>query len=211
MDKRTEIQAFKPIEFEKYVNIGLDHLLMYVVSSLEAIGADLSYENITMGAFRLFPKKFGLTSYPDFPDGKRAHDSIFHCFYKSKGWLTGKTSHGYSISPKGRQAIKEAEFRIKGRSSSRKAPSKTRRKEALIEDLKNSIAFNKASKGEISEITESEFCNMLQVTLDAPPAIRNANFDALLIYSDEIGDIEANKILAAIEAQFKNYMKWVER
>jgi len=207
MDKREDIQNLQPIDFYRYENVGLDHLVMITVTTLENIGADLSYENLTIGAFRLFPKKFSLTSYPEFPDGKRTHDSIFHCFYKSKGWLAGKTSSGYAITPKGRHAIKEAELKVIGTTSSKKSASKTRRKEAILEDLKKSDAFTKASRGLSPEITDSEFCHMLQVTLDAPRSVLNDNLSALLLYAEELGDIDAHQILSNLQTRFKSYLK----
>jgi hypothetical protein len=88
---------------------------MVAVGRLWEVDCELSYENVVVAAFRLFPSKFGLIGYPDFPDAKRVHDQLFHCFYKSKGWLGGKTRLGFTITELGEAIIRDGARRVKWR------------------------------------------------------------------------------------------------
>ena len=42
---REEIVGLKAMELSKYVDVDLDHLVMYAMGHLEKIGAELSFEN----------------------------------------------------------------------------------------------------------------------------------------------------------------------
>lgn len=59
-DKIKELTSFEEL---KYKNIDLDHLIMYAIDQIEKKGVDLSYENIVVAAFKLFPNKFSLQGF----------------------------------------------------------------------------------------------------------------------------------------------------
>jgi hypothetical protein len=96
---KDKIEELKSFGEAKYENVDLDHLIMYVISQLEKIGADLSFENAAVAAFKLFPKKFSLPGYPEYPDGKRIHDCLFRCTFKTKQWLVSRTLNLQTYTP----------------------------------------------------------------------------------------------------------------
>lgn len=67
-DKIDNLESF---EEAKYENIDLDHLMMYAIGRLAKISVDLSFENAVVASFKLFPKKFSLLGFPNYPDQPR--------------------------------------------------------------------------------------------------------------------------------------------
>ena len=68
MKAKDKIEKLQKIDETKYKNIGLDHLVMYAIGELDKMKADLSFENAVVASFKLFPKKFSLPGFPEYPD-----------------------------------------------------------------------------------------------------------------------------------------------
>lgn len=84
---------------EKYANIASNHLVVYAIYSLYKDGDEISAEDIISACFMLFPKKFSLRTYPQWPDsalvGRRLHDC------EKNGWLTARIDTGFKLTALG--------------------------------------------------------------------------------------------------------------
>lgn len=78
------------------------------VAVVEEAGVDLSLENIVIAAFRLFPNKFSLLTYPEHPDAIRVDKALRRCNAKDRQWLMGKTSQGFALTQRGRRELELA-------------------------------------------------------------------------------------------------------
>lgn len=162
------LQTLKPFPFHLYEGINLNWLVLYSVGVLEERRIDLSFDHIVIAAFKLFPKKFSLLTYPEHPDAKRVHDALWRCSYKNRQWLRGKTSQGFALTERGRHELDSARRALKTKSApQKKAFSHTRRFEKLLAEVRTSPAFVKYCKTEVDKISEAECCHVLQGTLDS--------------------------------------------
>src|SRR5512136_372389 len=84
---------------EKYTTIASNHLVVYSIHTLYKDGDEISAEDIISACFKLFPKKFSLRTYPQWPDsalvGRRLHDC------EKNGWLTARIETGFKLTAKG--------------------------------------------------------------------------------------------------------------
>jgi hypothetical protein len=207
MTDKEKIEKLKAIAPTKYENVDLDHLVMHAVGQLDRMGADLSCENAVVAAFRLFPKKFSLPGYPSYPDGKRIHDCLFRCTFKTKKWLGGKTRQGFSITDRSRAFIKEAEDLLSGVPSDRtKAPSHTRRKELLLAEVLSSPAYTKFRDGKYDSISESDACYLLQGTRDSSRDTLRENLLSLKRFVQELEQADLAKFLDWFEKRFETFL-----
>jgi len=207
MADKEKIEKLKPFDPAKYENIDLDHLAIYAVGQLEKIGADLSFENAVVAAFKLFPKKFSLPGFPSYPDGKRIHDCLFRCTFKTKKWLGGKTRQGFTINDRSRIFIKEAEDLLDAELNKKtRASSQTRRKEFLLAEVTSSPAYAKFTKREYESISESDVCYLLQGTLDSSRQILKQNLVSLKKFVDELEREDISKFLNWLEQHFKKFL-----
>src|SRR5437879_5397048 len=62
--------------FETYRGIPLGELAAYAIGILSENRVDCSYENLTVVLFKLFPEKFSLVGFREFPDGDRVSNTI---------------------------------------------------------------------------------------------------------------------------------------
>jgi len=201
------LTGLQPLPHERYARIGLDHLLMYAVGRLKDIDADLSFENIVVAAYRLFPKKFALVGYPEYPDAKRAHKCLRRCTYKTTRWLGGKERQGFALTEKSPAVIKKSCSMLSvigvtvGRST-----SVTRRKERILAELESSAGYLKAIGGEVDSISDGDFCFMLQGTLDSSGETLRANLDALRTYAEEQDRRDILRVLKVLDKRFARFL-----
>ncbi|MBC7363148.1 MAG: hypothetical protein H5U07_01220 [Candidatus Aminicenantes bacterium] len=210
MKERETIENLKAFDESKYINVDLDHLIMYSVGYLKKIGVDLSLENVVVAAFRLFPKKFSLLGFPYYPDSLRVYSCLWRCTTdKKKQWLGGKIRQGFIITERGEKFIKEAEALLKETSIRQsKAMSQTRRKEAIIAEVSKSSAFLKYINGQGESITEAEFCFLLQGTLDSSKDILRENFLLLRQYAEELNRKDIVDLLDWLKIKFKTFLNF---
>jgi len=209
MKDKEKIMGLKSLNEKKYENIDLDHLMMYVMGKLYELGVDLSFENATVAASKLFPKKFSLVGYPEYPDANRTG----HCLWRCAGhrqWLGGKSRQGFIITERSKLVIKKVEDMLKKGATGKKnahAASQTRRKEALLLEVASSIAYKKYKQGEGDNITEVELCFLLQGTLDSSRALLKENLDVLRSYAQTLENEKILNFLNWAESNFKDFFR----
>lgn len=212
MTDQDRIQRFRPFDEAKYQNIDLDHLIMYVISRLDKIGADLSFENVVVAAFKIFPKKFSLLGFPSYPGAKRVHDCLFRCTFRTKQWLGGKTRQGFTITDRSKTFIQEAENLLAGVVPQKaKATSQTRRKELLLMEVVSSPGYTKYRTGKRDFITEADVCFLLQATLDSSRETLRANFGSLVTFAKELERHDIGEFLNWLQQHFKTLLGINER
>lgn len=201
------IEKLGPINESKYENVDLNHLVMYAMGQLEEINADLSFENAVVAAFKIFPKKFSLLGFPEYPDSTRVEKRLRDCADRRKQWLGGKIRQGFVITNRGRRFIKEAENYLNGLYSEKtKAPSQTRRKESLLAEVTSSPAYLKHIKGQRDSISVAEFCFLLQGTLDSSREFLERNLTLLRQFSEELGRKDILEFLVWLEEHFAKFL-----
>lgn len=208
MTDKDKIEKLKSFDKAKYENVDLDHLIMYVMGQLEEIGADLSFENAVIAAFKLFPQKFSLLGFPSYPDSLRIYTCLWRCSTdKKKQWLGGKIRQGFNITERSKFFIKEAEALLGGLSPKKiKATSQTRRKEFLMAEVETSPAYIKYTKGQSDSITKADFCFLLQGTLDSSRETLKDNFISLKKFTEELKREDVLMFLKWLEVRFRNFL-----
>jgi len=207
MKDKDKLKELKPFAESKYKNIDLDHLMMYVMKELERIKTNLSYENAVVAAFKIFPKKFSLLGFEEYPDSNRVDQCLWRCSGKTRQWLGGKARQGFKINPRSRVIFKESADLLEGRKPTKtRAISQTRRKESILAETLDSSAYKKYVENNGNLITESEFCFLLQGTLDSEKDTLKRNLNLLKMFADELDRKEITAFLEWIENRFKSFL-----
>jgi hypothetical protein len=206
MTDKEKIEKLTSFDESKYENLDLDHLMMYAMGELERIQVDLSFENATVAAFKLFPKKFSLVGFINYPDSNRVDQCLWRCA-KHRQWLGGKSRQGFIITERSKLVIKECEDMIeKGMSIKKtKTTSQTRRKEALLLEVESSSAYKKYEQNEGSNINEAELCFLLQGTLDSSHKLLKENLNVLKNYAKTLENRNVVNFLDWVESNFNDF------
>ncbi len=195
--KTTVSKDIKPYPPKKYEGVNLNWLVLIAAGVVDERGMALSFENVVVTTYRLFPHKFSLLGYPDYPDAKRVHDALWRCTDKNREWLRGKTSQGFSFTERGRRELEGARKSLEIASETAKPTySNTRRFEKLLSEVLESSAFKKHAEGNYEQISESECCHVLQGTLDSQRRVLRDNWRSL---SDIATDLKQDKVVAFLQ------------
>jgi hypothetical protein len=192
-------------EFEaNYLSLDKDRLVLFTVDFLESRKIEPTFDKIVVTAFKLFPKKFSLIGFPEYPDGR----TIYYCAYNhctlTKRWLSGNVQSAFKVTERGRYFLDETKKMLEGKiKSTRLHESIPRRKEAtFINALKKTDAYKKYIDGRKEEITKSE----IYETLKAPQysnELVQSHLERYFDYANRIQDSNATEFLKFIRRKLK--------
>jgi hypothetical protein len=208
-DLESENDFFKrctPMEESRYKYIDNDRLVLYSVYLLEENKIEPTFEKIVVTAFKLFPKRFSLLGFPNYPDARWIYYALWHCVYKTKGWLSGNPKSGYHVTAKGKEILLQTLTAFSGKVyASRKIAPKQQRKEMYFLNLiESSSAFQKYVSGKVEDITEMEIRIMLRTRKDTPNDVLKLNLEKYLEYANIANRPEITQFLEHI----KKSPKW---
>ena len=168
-----------------YSLMSYDKLLILALFELEENNKPTTFENLVAECFNLFPKRFQLPGFPEWPDSSIVEKSWLRC-RSDKGLIYGTKSKGFRLTSKGLEVAKETADRLSNSSlfndtnyHGHKGDARTR-SGRLVKHVENSTAFKKFKANKlIANITDFEFCDLLYSTLDTPPSLRKRNLEEL--------------------------------
>lgn len=196
----------------QYENYSLDELLTFAVYCLIEEGIEATFENIVAKCFELFPAKFSLIGYPQWPDSARVNKSWLRCRTDFK-YISGTvktgfrlTSHGLRVAEKLQRNLKLSDLNL-SRLQKRQIQERSR-EEAFINQLRNSNGFKKfLISGADPEISEYEFCDMLFCTLESPIEIRVKNLRLLQEYASRLDQKGTYEFLNLCEKKYVRFLR----
>lgn len=208
MTDKEKIQQLKPFDYPSYEAIDLDRLVIYTTVNLHKIGVELSLENIIVGAFSVFPQKFSLAGYIEFPDATRVEKCLWRCKGKKRQWIGGKTPHGYQVTEKAKIIATQTEAQLSNTALQKrqKTASRTRRKESILKETTDSPAYKKYISNQGDSISESDLCYLLQGTLDSSRQVLKENLTSLKKFAKELEREKVVKFLCWLEIHFKSFL-----
>jgi hypothetical protein len=202
-----EDKEHQPIQtVEAYESLGVDYLLVFSVESILDNGEECTLERLVFECFTRFPRKFGLSRYPQWPDSTRVYRSWRRCRLDNR-WLTGSPQEGFRLTAKGKGVALAVAEKLNDPllvNRQPRAASKTRGKEeAVTRYLRKSGAFRRWVQNPTSfAISGSEIRSLLNATLETPPDVLREN---LAYYQENAKLVGDSRILAFLEACQKQH------
>lgn len=175
-----EPPTFSP---EVYSRIALNDLVTYAVFHVAQSRREITAEDIVAACFTLFPERFQLRGYAQWPDSTVVNKRWVDC--RDKGFLRGSTAAGFSLTPKGLELAEKTASVLAGtrkqfvNPNARKVSSENRtRAGRFVRSLEKSDAFlSYSADGSAENITEFDFRSMLLCTMESSGATLRSNFE----------------------------------
>jgi hypothetical protein len=210
--KITTLQAFPP---KSYENFDLDRLSIYCIYVMQQNKIPLYFDYVAVGLFKLFPKKFSMANFSNYPDTYRINNSLRRLSGSLKsnvdkmGWVTGSAEHGFNITEVGIEIAKQVGIILKSPESSIEKPKnkKTRGRSSVddVKDIKESDAFKKWLSSE--EVSNYEFFAFLKATPYTPKPLLLEHLNKLKKSVAENSDKKAIEFINWLEKKFNNLIK----
>jgi len=216
MPKFTLPPRFDP---DLYTKLTLNDLVVYSIYYLHKQRSEITSEDIISACFVLFPKRFSLQKYPQWPDSGMVSRRWSDC--KSKGYLRGSAIKGFQITAKGiKRAVKVENLLGKLMKPIRAPKAKTQKPIALIQEAVHPELKAQAKKYvrsiEMSDaykhykkklpLNEFDFRSLLLCTMETPPATLARNLDQFKEYVNIHKRKDLLSFLEFCESKFSNLL-----
>lgn len=152
----------------RYSSIDLTGLACVAIQWLQEHQVPASFENIVVSLFRMFPGKFSLEGFPEYPDATRVNRSLLQLRPKYRNWARGNVQKGFILSDKGLKKVKEVlgtitgepSVQAKGRHPAHQKLPRTIDFSKEILSIEQSSAFQKWKQGKLAENSNIELLNV---------------------------------------------------
>ncbi|MDX1378528.1 MAG: hypothetical protein R3307_06750 [Anaerolineales bacterium] len=191
MPRKSTPPKFNP---DVYTKITLNDLVVYSVHYLHNQGSEITSEDIISACFVLFPNRFSLRKYPQWPDSGMVSRRWSDC--KSKGYLRGSATKGFKLTAKGKRRAKKVEKALGKPMKPVRAPkSKTKKTAAsaqvvhpelkahagkFVRSIRASDAYKNYRKKKA--LNEFDFRSLLLCTMESPPTTLARNLEQFKEY-----------------------------
>ena len=198
-----KVNELKMFEESKYSDIGMNELIVYTTFKLSKEKGTITREELVLGAFKLFPKKFSLKGHNDWPDSAVIDKRWLDCRHKE--YLSGTNTEGLSILPKGIELVQLTEKKLKISSNQNKYKKDNRTRSGKISTImQNSDGYKKFLKNNnIDEINEFDLREILHCTMDSTQEILSQSYVEL---SQHLKASNENEMLVFLENIKKKYI-----
>jgi hypothetical protein len=179
---------------EKYSKITLNDLVVYSVYYLHKQRSEITSEDIISACFVLFPKRFSMRKYPQYPDSGIVSRRWGDC--KSRGYLRGNATRGFQITARGIKRAEKVE-KMLGKPMKPVQVSKPETKRTAgsaqtihpelkahagkyVRSIQASDAYKQYRKQQA--LNEFDFRSMLLCTMESPPTTLARNMEQFKEY-----------------------------
>jgi hypothetical protein len=216
VNKKAAPPIFDPVVYTK---ITLNDLVVYAAWSLHRQGSEIASEDIISTCFMLFPKRFSLQKYPQWPDAGIVSRRWNDC--KRRGYLRGNAVEGFQITSRGIKRAEKVEKSLGGtirpipalkpKTKTPAAPVQTvqpelkARARKYIRSIESSDAYRHFKRK--APLNEYDFRSLLLCTMESPPATLARNMEQFKEYVriHDRGDLLT--FLESSEAKFSHLLK----
>tara|TARA_S200000501_G_scaffold333072_1_gene336224 strand:+ start:125 stop:784 length:660 start_codon:yes stop_codon:yes gene_type:complete len=169
------LEELKMFEENKYTDIGMNELIVYTANKLCENSRSITREELVLGAFKLFPKKFGLRGHEDWPDSSVIDKRWIDC--RHLDYLSGNNKSGLTVLPKGHDLVKITEKKLKVKSISTSNKDNRTRSGKIAEIMENSDGYQKfLNSKNVEEINEFDLREILHCTMESSSEMLNRSF-----------------------------------
>lgn len=190
-----------------YTQIALNDLVTYAVYFLAQSTEEISAEDIVAACFLLFPKRFELRGYPQWPDSTVVNKRWIDC--RNRGFIKGSTAQGFRLTPDGLRVSERVEKILLGK---RKVKEKTNtelrtRAGRFVRSLEQSDAFNLYVRdGDVDSVSEFDFRNMLLCTMESSASTLQSNLEQFRQYINLYDREDLLALLDSCAAKFASIL-----
>ncbi len=220
---REDLLSLEPFEKSTYEKYALTSLTAYSVFWLNEWNLGTTLENVAVTGHRMFPVKFCMVSWPQFPDMNRINRSVLQMRPKYRNLATSLSAKGVFLNPNGIREAKSLIQRI-GAPTFRgenklEVPTESVRAERgrssrvrsihpqdLLSAVRKSKLFSDYTKGDVDEAEAIHLIGLLGVYDHTPSSEKKRKLKEFQEAARELNDKEILEFLNWASRQFQKYL-----
>jgi hypothetical protein len=212
-NSRTQLDQVSQYPESAYTAIDLNRLASFTVHWLQQKRIPTTFENIVVAAFRMFPVKFALEGYSEYPDAARINRALLQLRPKYRNWARGSVQKGFVLTESGLAEVN----RVTELLSSGKPPGVVEKRMRLrprtmdlsrdLGPIVDSSLFAKWKDKRLSDGTVLELLDMLQAFAYTPPEALKQRIDGLKNAALQLGRQDLVNFLKDVREAFDHQFR----
>lgn len=208
LNKENFWEKLQPYKSENYVGDPLAPLVAITILKLLDSKVSTSMESIAVTAFKLFPDKFSMPQFSQYPDYMRTFTSVrMHL----KEYVEGNMKkNSFILNGKGKIFAEKALERIESgkKSSPKKSEAKRKKNTKLIFAVPQTDGYKKFKGNNLDEIKKYDVCETLHCTTEASDEHLRSNLATLQHMTSEI---ESNLSYKETAEHVLKYLSYIDK
>lgn len=212
--KRREVVNFEPYPEHSYVNVDLTGLATFAIKRLQELGIPVTFENLVIALFKLFPTKFSLEGFDEYPDAARVGRTLLQLGPKYRNWARGSVQKGFVLTEAGATKAAMVGATLLSDATSTLPPSTKRQSVPRTMDLtkemtliESSSLFQKWKAGKLNEGESIEFFDLLGAYAYTPARALRDRAHRLVNTARELGRADVSEFLNSVQQQFEEHLR----
>lgn len=111
------VRDLKPYPLDRYGSIDLNRLTVFTIFLLNKLDVPTTFENIGVANFRLFPRRFAMVGFAEYPDVVRVNRALLQLRPKYRNWAMGNAKLGWQLTRAGEAEARALSDRLGDNSS----------------------------------------------------------------------------------------------
>jgi len=220
---KRDLLSIRPFDRHSYEQYALTSLTAYCVFWLQEWNTTTSEENLGVACHRMFPSKFCLVGWPEFPDLKRIGRSVLQMRPKYRNLATSASSKGVFLNQRGLEEaaalvkqlgppIFEGQVRASVPASLNERAERGRAKprsvipEDIVAKIQNSQIYKLYEASRFHEAEAIDLIGLLEVYDHTPSTEKKRKMKELEEAAKELKDERMLMFLGQIKERFGKYL-----
>lgn len=212
--KPHAVDDLKPYPQDLYQDLALAALAAFAISRLRDLHIPNTFENLVVALFRLFPAKFSLVGFQEYPDAASVGRTLLQLGPKYRNWARGSVQKGFVLTEAGAGKAREIANILSGakpadprRQKQRGARPRTMDLSKDLAAIEDSSLFRRWKSGSINEASSLELFDLLGAYAYTPARVLKGRITMLETIASDLARPELLKFLSAIRKEFADHLR----
>ena len=195
-----------------HLSISLNSWTVYAIHLLSNLGIPATKETITVSLFKIYPAKWSLEGFAEYPDSDRVNRALLQLRPKYRNWAYGDSQLGWTLNDRGRQeAIRLEQILEKGGEIgsnpglNKKVRPRTRAIDQNLKEIENSRLFRYFRDGDSDQSSHFDLWSCFGSSGLTPPRALEEMRQRLLRQSRTLENKQMEEFLQWVKIRFKGY------
>ena len=209
-----QVEQFEPFLEALYQDVDLAGLATFAIKRMQELQIPVTFENVVVGLFRLFPSKFALHGFQQYPDAARVNRTLLQLGPKYRNWARGRVQQGYVLTEGGvAKAAEVASILVSGhppgasRTSRRQAVPRTMDWGKELQSLEGSALFRKWKVNQLADGELRELFDLLSAFAYTPTRALRDRLRLLENATREAGRPDLQEFLRSVRQVFAEHLR----
>lgn len=172
---------------KNYMKLSQDDLVTVALDAVIRSGQTPTFERLVAKCYELFPQRFSLRGYPQWPNAVVVNKAWLRC-RTDKKLMTGSVADGFKLTPKGLEVVKKTLDLLEGQSTDAVEVAEAKKSRVdkqtlegrIATRVEHSAAYKKfLETNSLEPITEYELCDLLYGTMESTPDTLAKNYETI--------------------------------